>query len=102
MGLLSQVYVLVHRDRSCKPSFVARLVTVYWHRADQSQAPGREATGVPIFKSLVWLYLEKNPRESNPGMLLSKQTPLAPGQRGGFAGEGVEGWGGGGGGGGGG
>ena len=53
--------MLPHWDRSCRPNFPSHLVTVCWHRADQSQhwpykhqAPGRVATGVPIFKSLVW------------------------------------------------
>ena len=35
--LLRQLYVLPHRDRSCRPNFLPHPVTVYWHRADQSQ-----------------------------------------------------------------
>ena len=36
-GMLRQFYVLLHRDRSCRSNFLPHLVTVYWHRADQSQ-----------------------------------------------------------------
>ena len=36
-GLLRQLYVLPHWDRSCRPNFLPHPVTVYWHRADQSQ-----------------------------------------------------------------
>ena len=32
-----QFYVLPHWDRSCRSNFPSHLVTVYWHRADQSQ-----------------------------------------------------------------
>ena len=32
-----QFYVLPHWDRSCRSSFPSHPVTVYWHRADQSQ-----------------------------------------------------------------
>ena len=32
-----QFYVLPHWDRSCRPNFSSHPVTVYWHRADQSQ-----------------------------------------------------------------
>ena len=35
--LLRQFYVLPHWDRSCRPNFPSHPVTVYWHRADQSQ-----------------------------------------------------------------
>ena len=35
--LLRQFYVLPHRDRSCRSNFPSHPVTVYWHRADQSQ-----------------------------------------------------------------
>ena len=34
--LLRQFYVLPHWDRSYRPNFPSHLVTVYWHRADQS------------------------------------------------------------------
>ena len=37
MDLLRQFYVLPHWDRSCKPNFPSHPVTVYWHRANQSQ-----------------------------------------------------------------
>ena len=35
--LLRQFYVLPHWDRSCRSNFPSHPVTVYWHRADQSQ-----------------------------------------------------------------
>ena len=35
--LIRQFYVLPHWDRSCRPNFPSHPVTVYWHRADQSQ-----------------------------------------------------------------
>ena len=36
--LLRQFYVLPHWDRSCRSNFPSHPVTVYWHRADQSQS----------------------------------------------------------------
>ena len=75
--LLRQFYVLPHWDRSCRSNFLPHPVTVYKHRADQSQhrpynyrlAPGRVATVVPIFKSMIWLDPKKSrhKRDSNPG-----------------------------------
>ena len=72
-------------DRSCRSNFPSHPVTVYWHRADQSQcwpinaqAPGRVATGVPVFKSLVWLDPGKNTVASGIRTLdlpLSRGTP---------------------------
>ena len=43
----------------------------------QCQAPGRVATGVPIFKSLGWLDPEKSrcKRDSNPDLPLPRRTP---------------------------
>ena len=35
--LLRQFYVLPHWDRSCRSNFLPHPVTVYWHRANQSQ-----------------------------------------------------------------
>ena len=35
--LLRQFYLLPHWDRSCTSNFPSHPVTVYWHRADQSQ-----------------------------------------------------------------
>ena len=35
--LIRQFYVQPHWDRSCRPNFPSHPVTVYWHRADQSQ-----------------------------------------------------------------
>ena len=44
----------------------------------QCQAPGRVATGVPIFKSLIWLDPEKfqHKRDSNPGSSAPKADVL--------------------------
>ena len=36
-SLLRQLYVLPHWDRSCRSNLPSHLVTVYWHRANQSQ-----------------------------------------------------------------
>ena len=70
---LRQFYVLPHWDISCRSNFPSHPATVYWHQANQSQhwprrqTPGRVATGVPMFKSLVWLDPEKSrhKQESN-------------------------------------
>ena len=35
--LLRQFYMLPHWDRSCRSNFLPHTVTVYWHRANQSQ-----------------------------------------------------------------
>ena len=35
--LLRQVFVLPHWDRNCRSNFPSHPVTVYWHRANQSQ-----------------------------------------------------------------
>ena len=37
MDVLEQLHVMPHWDRSCRSNFQPRPVTVYWHRADQSQ-----------------------------------------------------------------
>ena len=81
-----QFYVLPHWDRSCRSYFPPHPVTVYWHRADQPQhwpCNARRlavdiATGLPIFKSLVWLDPEKSrlKRDSNPGSSDSKADAL--------------------------
>ena len=36
-GRIRQFYVLPHWDRSCRSNFPSHPVTVYWHRASQSQ-----------------------------------------------------------------
>ena len=57
-----QFDVLPHWDRSCRSNFPSHPVTVYRPvpvLTLKRQAPGRVATGVPIFKSLVWLDPEK-------------------------------------------
>ena len=73
--LLRQFYVLPHWDRSCRSKHPSHPVTVYWCRANQSQclAPGRVATGVPIFKSLEWLNPGKIPVQARfePGIFYS-------------------------------
>ena len=71
--LLRQVYVLPHWDRCCTSNFPPHPVTVYWHPANQSQhwaySTRRLATGVPIFKSVIWLDPEKSwsKWDSKPG-----------------------------------
>ena len=37
IDLLRQLHVLPHWDRSCRSKFLSHPVTVYWHRANQSQ-----------------------------------------------------------------
>ena len=37
MDLLRQFYMLPHWDRSCRSNFPSHSVTVYWHRANESQ-----------------------------------------------------------------
>ena len=78
----AQFCVLPHWDRSCTSNFLFHPVTVYWHRASQSQhwtyhaRRNRVVIGVPIYKSLVRLDLEEDPGqkwESNPGLPLSRQ-----------------------------
>ena len=62
--LLRQFFVLPHSDKSCRSNFPSHPVTVYWHRANQSQHwpyYTRRLAGLPIFKSLVWLDREQNP-----------------------------------------
>ena len=52
----------------------------------QQQVPGKVTTGVPIFKSLVWLVSEISPwrkRTSNSGLSLSRWMHWPLGQRGG-------------------
>ena len=68
-------------DRSCGSNFPSHPVTVYWHRADQSQHwpyNARVATWVPVLKSLVWLDPEKSwrKRESNPRSSALKANAL--------------------------
>ena len=91
-----QFYVLPHWDRSCRSNFPSHPVTVYWHRADQSQywpynarRLAGVATGVPMFKSLD-PEKSRRKRDSNPGpsALEAGASPL--GQRGGAKGRGRE------------
>ena len=42
------------------------------------QAPDRVATGASIFTSLMWLDLEKGPRESNPGLPVTRPARASP------------------------
>ena len=74
MDLLRQFYLLPHWDRSCRSTFPSQPAAVHWHQTDQyqrwryyCQSPGRVVTRMPIFKSLVWLNLEKShhKRDSN-------------------------------------
>ena len=65
-------FTCCHTDRSCRPNCPSHPVTVYWHRANL--APGRVATGMPIFQSLVWLYPKKILAQAGfePGIFLSR------------------------------
>ena len=72
-GLHRQLYVLPHWDRSCRSNFLPHSALTPRRPVPaltlKCQAPGRVATGVPMFKSLVWLDPEKSrrKRDSNPG-----------------------------------
>ena len=62
--LLRQFYVLPHWDRSCRSNFPSSHSILTPGRPIPAltlkrQAPGRVATGVPMFKSQVWLSPEK-------------------------------------------
>ena len=59
--------VLPHWDRSCRSNFLPHPVTVYWHRADQSQRWPYNS------RRLVWLDPEKIPSQAGfePGIFRS-------------------------------
>ena len=80
----AQTIVRASTLRSCRSNCPSHPVTVYRHRTSQSHAPGRVATGVPIFKSLVWLDPKKSrhKRNSNPGSSLEADALTIIGQRG--------------------
>ena len=73
------------RDGSAqiRSNFLSYIVIAYWHQANQSQQSLycqalQVASGVPMFKSLVWFDLDKSPqgkRESNLGLPLSRLRP---------------------------
>ena len=72
--LLRQFYVLPHWDRGCRSTFY---LTQSQYTDTEPISPitlGRVATGVPIFKSLVWLDPEKVPVQARfkPGIFLSR------------------------------
>ena len=77
--LLRQFYVLPHRDRSCQTFHLTQLQYTDTGPTSPStalkhQAPGKVATGVTIFKSLVWLDPEKIPAQVGfePGIFCSR------------------------------
>ena len=71
-----QFYVLPHWDRSCRSNFPSHPVTVYWHRADQSQCwpyNARRLAGQPLECQFLSHWYDSTPkksrrkRDSNPG-----------------------------------
>ena len=85
-GTAKTILHVPHRDRSCRSNTVFRPVTVYWHRANQSQrcqVPSRVVSGVLILKPLVWLQLEKDPlgkAETEPRSAALETDTLPQGQ----------------------
>ena len=77
-GLLRQFDVLPHWDRSCRPNFPPHPVTVYWHRADQSQhwpCNTRRLAGQPLeCQFFVSHWYDSTPKKSRD-LPLSGQTP---------------------------
>ena len=89
--LLRQFYVLPHWDRSCRSNFPSHPVTVYWHRANQSQhwpynarrqagyshwSANFEVTGMtPTLEK------SRRKRESNPGSSALEADALTTGPR---------------------
>ena len=96
--LLRQLYILPHWDNSCRLNLLSRLVTLYYHRVNQTvwrEETGIVGTGIPVMKTQVWLDPRKTPTgkgggvgegwgggggwggwgggESNPGLPLSIQ-----------------------------
>ena len=70
MGLFRQVYMLPHWDRSCRSNFISHPVTVQYIDTGptsprEDPVHGKAATGVPIFKSLVWLKRDHIKRSHN-------------------------------------
>ena len=63
--LLRRLYALLHWKLANQSDLLSHPVIAYWHYANQyqllCQAPGKVASGVPVFKSQVWLDLEKTP-----------------------------------------
>ena len=90
--LLRQFYVLPHWDRSCKPNFPSHPVTVFWHRADQSQCwpyNARRLAGQPLECQFLSHWYDSTPKksrrnwDSNPGSSALEAGALPLGQRGG-------------------
>ena len=90
--LLRQFYVLPHWDRSCRSNFLPHPVTVYWHRADQSQRwpyNARRLAGLPLECQFLSHWYDSTPkksrckRDSNPGSSALEADALPLGQRGG-------------------
>ena len=55
-----QFYVLPHWDRSCRSNFPSHPVTVYWHRADQSQRWPYNARRLAVEEKKSWLGWKKS------------------------------------------
>ena len=74
--LLRQFCVLPHWDRSCRSNVLPHPVTVYWHRADQSQCwpyNARRLAGQPLECQFLSHWYDSTPKksrrkwDSNPG-----------------------------------
>ena len=75
-GSAQTIYVLPHWDRSCRSNFPSHTLTVYWHRADQSQrwsCNARRLVGQPL-EGQFWSHWydsipekSRRKRDSNPG-----------------------------------
>ena len=93
MDLLRQFYVLPHWDRSCRSNFLPHPVTVYWHRADQSQRwpyNARRLAGLPLECQFLSHWYDLTPKkshhkwDSNPGSSALEADALPLGQQGGI------------------
>ena len=64
--LLRQFYVLPHSDRSCRSNVLPHPVTVYWHRADQSQRwpyNARRLAGQPLECQFLSHWYDSTPKK---------------------------------------
>ena len=100
--LRRQFYVLPHWDRSCRSNFPSHPVTVYWHRADQSQRwpyNARRLAGEPLECQCLSHWYDSTPKksrrkqDSNPGLSALEADALPLGQRGGRRDREKETWG---------
>ena len=92
MDLLRQVYVLPHWGRCCRSNVLPHPVTVYWHRADQSQCwpyNARRLAGQPLECQFLSHWYDSTPtkfrrkQDSNLGSSTLEADALPRGQRGG-------------------